>query len=283
METHSQEEGDRVNILVVDDIPEQRFVLRSVLEELGENIVAVSSGRAALRAVLEQEFAAILLDVNMPGMDGFETASMMRSYRRTARTPVIFITAYVDDNEMTRGYALGAVDYISSPVVPEILRAKVRVFVDMYRMRNQLIAHAAEREALAKAEVQRAAAEQARFRADFLARASQALTRSLEVDDTVARIVELPVPTLADAAVLVFTPGEGQAPQTIACVANSAWGSRVGAPPLRCNIGCYPCQNSTCWSARPCRQGSRPACRSTGAPSSHAPRRTARAARCHWI
>ncbi|WP_321899273.1 ATP-binding response regulator [Paraburkholderia heleia] len=230
METHSQEEGDRVNILVVDDIPEQRFVLRSVLEELGENIVAVSSGRAALRAVLEQEFAAILLDVNMPGMDGFETASMMRSYRRTARTPIIFITAYVDDNEMTRGYALGAVDYISSPVVPEILRAKVRVFVDMYRMRNQLIAHAAEREALAKAEVQRAAAEQARFRADFLARASQALTRSLEVDDTVARIVELPVPTLADAAVLVFTPGEGQAPQTIACVANSAWGEpRWGA------------------------------------------------------
>lgn len=223
MDTHSREEGDRVNILVVDDIPEQHFVLRSVLEELGENIVAVSSGRAALGAVLEQEFAVILLDVNMPGMDGFETASMMRSYRKTARTPIIFITAYVDDNEMSRGYALGAVDYISSPVVPEILRAKVRVFVDMYRMRSQLIARAAEREALARAEARRAAAEQAGIRADFLARASQALTRSLEVDETVSKIVELPVPTLADAAVLVFAAGEGLAPRAVAYIANSAY------------------------------------------------------------
>ncbi|MEX3686474.1 response regulator [Paraburkholderia sp. BR14263] len=222
METYSREEGDQVNILVVDDVPEQHLVLRSVLEELRENIVEVSSGRAALAAVLEQEFAVILLDVNMPGMDGLETASMMRAYRRTRQTPIIFVTAYVDEKEMSRGYSLGAVDYISSPVVPEILRAKVRVFVDMYRMRNQLLARAAEREELAKVEAQRAAAEQARYRADFLARASQALTRSLEVDDTVARIVELPVPALADLAVLVFTAGEGVAPKTVAYISNAA-------------------------------------------------------------
>ena len=223
MHMQSRHEDDQVNILIVDDVPEQHLVLRSVLEELGENIVTVSSGRAALAAVLEQEFAVILLDVNMPGMDGFETASMMRSYRRTTSTPIIFITAYVDEKEMARGYSLGAVDYISSPVVPEILRAKVRVFVDMYRMRSELVARAAEREALAKAEAQREAAEQARHRADFLARASQALTRSLEVDATVARIVELPVPVLADLALLVFTEGEGLAPKTVAWISNSAY------------------------------------------------------------
>ncbi|RZF31262.1 hybrid sensor histidine kinase/response regulator [Paraburkholderia sp. UYCP14C] len=223
MQTHSRLEDGQANILVVDDVAQQHLVLRSVLDELGENIVTVSSGRDALAAVLETEFAVILLDVNMPGMDGLETASMMRSYRRTARTPIIFITAYVDETEMARGYSLGAVDYISSPVIPEILRAKVRVFVDMYRMRNQLIARAAEREELAKAEAQRAAAEQARHRADFLARASQALTRSLEADATVGRIVELPVPALADAAVLVFTAGEGLLPRTIAYIAPSAY------------------------------------------------------------
>jgi signal transduction histidine kinase/DNA-binding response OmpR family regulator len=222
MQAHSPQEGTQVNILVVDDVPAQHLILRSVLEELGENIVAVSSGRAALAAVLEQEFAVILLDVNMPGMDGFETASMMRSYRRTARTPIIFITAYVDEKEMSRGYSLGAVDYISSPVVPEILRAKVRAFVDMHRMRNELVVRAAEREELAKAEAQRAAAELARHRADFLANASEALTRSLEVDATAAKIVELPVPALADAAVLIFTAGEGLAPRSVACIANAA-------------------------------------------------------------
>lgn len=223
MSMRSPHDDAKVNILVVDDVPKQHLVLRSVLEELGEHIVTVESGRAALAAVLEREFAVILLDVNMPGMDGFETASLMRGYRRTSSTPIIFITAYVDDREMARGYSLGAVDYISSPVVPEILRAKVRVFVDMYRMRSQLVARAAEREALAKAEAQRAAAEQARHRADFLARASQALTRSLEVDATVARIVELPVPSLADVAMVVLTAGEGLAPKTVAWISNDAY------------------------------------------------------------
>lgn len=222
MQTHPQYEGDKVNILIVDDVPKQHVVLRSVLDELGENIVTVSSGREALAAVLEQEFAVILLDVNMPGMDGFETASLMRSYRRTSSTPIIFITAYVDEKEMARGYSLGAVDYISSPVVPEILRAKVRVFVDMYRMRIQLVARAAEREELAKAEAERVAADQARHRADFLARASQALTRSLEVDVTAERIVELPVPALADLAVLTFAAGDGLPAKTVAWISDAA-------------------------------------------------------------
>lgn len=180
-----------VDILVVDDLPQQQVVMRTVLEQLGENVITVGSGREALKAVLERSFAVILLDVNMPGMDGLETASLLRTYRKTATTPIIFVTAYVDEAEMKRGYSLGAVDYISSPVVPEILRSKVKAFVEMHRMHEELVSRAQEREAFARAEAARAAAERARQRADFLAAASQALTRSLEIDTTLQRIVEL--------------------------------------------------------------------------------------------
>src|ERR1700741_3745695 len=187
-----------VNILVVDDLPEQQVVMRTVLEELGENVISVGSGRDALKAVLERHFAVILLDVNMPGMDGLETASLLRTYRRTAKTPIIFVTAYVDDEEMKRGYSLGAVDYISAPVVPEILRSKVKVFVEMHRMHQELLLRAAEREAFVRAEAERAGAVRARQRADFLSNASHVLTRSLEVDMTLQRIVELALAGMAD-------------------------------------------------------------------------------------
>jgi signal transduction histidine kinase/DNA-binding response OmpR family regulator len=204
-----------VNILVVDDLREQHLVMRTILDELEENVIAVASGRDALKAVLEQTFAVILLDVNMPGMDGLETASLLRSYRRTANTPIIFITAYVDEAEMKRGYSLGAVDYISSPVVPEILRSKVRVFVEMHRMHDELLERGAEREAFARAEAGRAAAERARHRADFLASSSHVLTRSLEVDTTLQRIVELASAELAD-MVLVAVTGVGDATTGVA-------------------------------------------------------------------
>ncbi|HTJ91648.1 MAG TPA: response regulator, partial [Pararobbsia sp.] len=189
-----------VNVLVVDDLPEKHVVMRTILEELGENVIAVASGREALKAVLEQTFAVILLDVNMPGMDGLETASLLRAYRRTANTPIIFVTAYIDEEEMKRGYSLGAVDYISSPVVPEILRSKVKVFVEMHRMHSQLLTRAAEREAFLLAEAGRTLAERARQRAHFLANASHVLTRSLEVGTTLERIVELASAELADIA-----------------------------------------------------------------------------------
>jgi signal transduction histidine kinase/DNA-binding response OmpR family regulator len=200
-----------VNILVVDDMREQHVVMRTILEELQENVITVGSGRDALKAVLEKTFAVILLDVNMPGMDGFETASLLRSYRRTAGTPIIFVTAYVDEAEMTRGYSLGAVDYMSSPVVPEILRSKVRVFVEMHRMNMALLTRAAEREAFLLAEAGRAVAERARQRADFLATASHVLTRSLEIGITLQRIVELASTELADIAVVAVT-GTGDLP-----------------------------------------------------------------------
>ena len=139
----TQLEQEKVNILVVDDLPEKHVVFRSILEELGQNIVSARSGQEALRYILEKEFAVILLDVNMPDIDGLETAGLIRQYKKSAQTPIVFITAYVDEVQAKRGYALGAVDYIPSPVVPEVLRSKVRVFVELFRMNRQLQVQAA--------------------------------------------------------------------------------------------------------------------------------------------
>src|SRR5881392_873346 len=140
---------DKTNILLVDDLPEKLLVLSSVLEELDQNIITARSGEEALRRVLEQEFAVILLDVNMPGMDGLETAAMIRRRRKSAHTPIIFITAFADEMHTAQGYSLGAVDYILSPVVPEVLRTKVKVFVELFRMAQQVRRQADEQVALA--------------------------------------------------------------------------------------------------------------------------------------
>src|SRR5262245_46958753 len=99
---------DRASILIVDDIPEKLLALRTVLEELGQNIVTALSGREALRKLTEQEFAVVLLDVNMPDMDGFETAALIRQRKTFAHLPIIFITAYADEVLTARGYSLGA-------------------------------------------------------------------------------------------------------------------------------------------------------------------------------
>src|SRR6186997_3289999 len=116
------------NILVVDDLPEKLLVYRTILGELGQNLITAGSGEEALRAVLSNDFAVILLDVNMPGMSGLETASLIRRRRRSAHTPIIFLTAFTDEMRAAEGYAQGAVDYITTPVVPAVLRANVRVF-----------------------------------------------------------------------------------------------------------------------------------------------------------
>jgi len=200
---------EKVNILVVDDLPEKHVVLRSILEELGQNIVSARSGKEALACILEMEFAVILLDVNMPDIDGLETAGLIRHYKKSAQTPIVFITAYVDEVQAQRGYALGAVDYIPSPVVPEVLRSKVRVFVELFRMNRQLQLQSAAREALAHSEAARAAAEQATRRADYLAEASQTLARSLNLDETIAAILHLGVPVLGDRAILGIADNQG--------------------------------------------------------------------------
>jgi PAS domain S-box-containing protein len=133
--------GDKVNILLVDDRPDKLIVLEAILTELGQNLVKAQSGKEALKHVLNQDFAVILLDVNMPGMDGFETATLIRQRQSSETTPIIFFTAHDEERYVARSYSLGAVDYIRTPIDPEILRAKVRVFVDGYkntaRMRRQ--------------------------------------------------------------------------------------------------------------------------------------------------
>src|SRR4029450_7972066 len=122
-----------VDILLVDDNAENLVALRAILEQLGVRLVTASSGRDALRALLRQDFAVVLLDVNMPLLDGFETAAVIVWRGRSSHTPIIFLTAYGDEEHLARGYELGAVDFIRTPVVPDVLRAKVSVVVELFR------------------------------------------------------------------------------------------------------------------------------------------------------
>src|SRR5678816_1687438 len=128
-----------VNVLLVDDQPGRLLTYRAILEPLGERLVDASSGTEALKRLMEEEFALILLDVNMPGMDGFETASLIHQHPRFERTPIIFVTAVnVTDMDRLRGYKLGAVDYVMVPIIPEILRGKVLVLAELFRKRREL-------------------------------------------------------------------------------------------------------------------------------------------------
>jgi CheY-like chemotaxis protein len=142
--------GQSVRILAVDDTPAKLLALSAILAELGQEVHTASSGREALRLLLQHEFAVVLLDVHMPGMDGFEMASLMRQRPSSEHTPVIFVTSYPDDTHAARGYSLGAVDYILAPPDPEVLRAKVGVFVELFRKTVETRAQAAalERRAL---------------------------------------------------------------------------------------------------------------------------------------
>lgn len=127
------------NILLVDDMPARLLTYEVILERLDQNLVRAESGELALRHLDEMEFAAILLDVNMPGMDGFETAKRIRQHRNGATTPIIFVTGiHVTDLDRLRGYELGAADYVYVPVIPDILRGKVQVLVQLYVQRVEL-------------------------------------------------------------------------------------------------------------------------------------------------
>jgi two-component system, sensor histidine kinase and response regulator len=167
---------EKMSILVVDDLAEKRLVYEAILEELNEDLVMVGSGQEALKQLLQRDFAVILLDVNMPDMDGFETAALIRRRKKCAHIPIIFITAYADELLSTRGYAYGAVDYLLSPVVPEILRSKVKVFVELARMQRQVERQAEQRIALAEEQGKRIAAEEAnQAKSRFLANISHEL------------------------------------------------------------------------------------------------------------
>ncbi|MBD2042358.1 ATP-binding protein [Microcoleus sp. FACHB-672] len=124
----------KANILLVDDHPKNLLALEAILEGLGQNLVKAQSGEEALRCLLHQDFAVILLDVQMPGIDGFETATLIRERQRTRLTPIIFLTAFSkSDSFVFQGYSLGAVDYLFKPIEPEILISKVSVFVDLFK------------------------------------------------------------------------------------------------------------------------------------------------------
>ncbi|HSC64013.1 MAG TPA: response regulator [Caldimonas sp.] len=203
------DDGERASILIVDDLPEKLLVFQTVLEDLGHELVCARSGAQALKEILKTEFAAILLDVNMPDIDGFETAKLIRQYKRSARTPIIFVTSYADEMQTSLGYSLGAVDYILSPVNPDVLRSKVKVFVDLHLTQRRLRRRANERVALAAAEAARRVAEESTRRSHFFSHASRELGSSLDSEVTGTRLLEMLLPRFASEATLALCDADG--------------------------------------------------------------------------
>jgi signal transduction histidine kinase len=187
--------ADKANILVVDDGPDKLVVYRSILDDLGHNVITARSGAEALKYVLQRDFAVILLDVHMPDVDGFETANLIRRRKRSAHTPIIFITAMLDEVRAVEGYAHGGVDYILAPVVPEILRAKVKVFIDLFQMHQELKRQAEVQVALAEERARREAAEETDRRKDeFLAMLAHELRNPLAPICNAAHLLRLMLP-----------------------------------------------------------------------------------------
>jgi two-component system sensor histidine kinase/response regulator len=140
---------EKANILLVDDHLSNLVALEGMLDSLGQNLVLASSGEEALLRLLEQDFAVILLDVQMGALDGFETAKLIKEREKTRSIPIIFVTAiHRDEQHIYQGYTTGAVDYLFKPVVPDVLRAKVSVFVDLYQKNHEIQAKTAALEAM---------------------------------------------------------------------------------------------------------------------------------------
>ena len=224
----------RVKILVVDDQAAQRMALAAALGELDEEVITVDSGAEALRLLLESDVAVILLDVNMPDMDGFETAGLIRQRPRTRHTPIIFLTADTDEMLLPRAYALGAVDFILNPFLPEILRAKVRVFVELSKLHERARREADQRIALSQAHAARAVAEEESRRLAFLAEVGAILSRSLDAPTLVRELLELFVPRLADLVAVALADGDSE-PDWRAVEAGGTIGT--AAPPDQIRVG----------------------------------------------
>jgi signal transduction histidine kinase/DNA-binding response OmpR family regulator len=202
-----------VNILVVDDLPTQRLTVEAALADVGERVISVGSGREALKFLLENDAAVILLDVNMPEMDGFETAGLIRQRHKNAHTPIIFLTANADEVQAARGYAVGAVDYLICPFPPDVLRTKVNVFVALSRANEQVKREAEQRIALTREQTARAAAEEQSNRLRVLVGIGGVLTRAVDGSPFETELLSLFVPLLADEAGLVFS-AHGDSPGT---------------------------------------------------------------------
>jgi two-component system, NtrC family, sensor kinase len=170
--------NDLANILMVDDQPGKLMSYQAILEDLGENLIQARSAREALDQLLRQDIAVVLMDVSMPEIDGFELADMMRQHPRFQKTPIIFISAvHLSDIDRIKGYKSGAVDYISVPVVPELLRAKVSVFAELHRKNRQLerLNRELEERVAERTEQLRENEELLRERADLLELATEAI------------------------------------------------------------------------------------------------------------
>src|SRR5688500_3700045 len=134
----------KVNVLLVDDRPENLLAMESILADLEQNLIRATSGREALRFLLVEDVALILLDVQMPGLNGFELAELIRERERTQHTPIIFVSATSRDEQYVfKGYSLGAVDYMTKPFEPEILKSKVRFFTKLFRQNQEIKRQAA--------------------------------------------------------------------------------------------------------------------------------------------
>jgi CheY-like chemotaxis protein len=150
----------KVKILIVDDLEENLLSLEAILGSLGQTLVRARSGEEAMRLALKHDFAAILLDVVMPGLDGFDTAAMLKRHYKTQDVPIIFLTAAEGGRDATfRGYAAGAADYITKPFDPWMLRAKLLVFIDLYR-KNRMLADVSDRLTTVEAQMRNLAARQ---------------------------------------------------------------------------------------------------------------------------
>jgi signal transduction histidine kinase len=196
---------DQVDILVVDDLPEQRLTIEVALSELGERVVAVPTGRDALKYLLDHDVAVVLLDVNMPEMDGFETAGLIRQRPRNASTPIIFLTADHDSMQAARGYELGAVDYLTCPFLPDVLRTKVGVFVKLNRAQARIREEAERRVALLREQAARAVAEERNRQLQLLGEAGSIIAGSLEDAPFEDGLLKVLVPALADEASVRFS------------------------------------------------------------------------------
>ncbi|HWG21282.1 MAG TPA: ATP-binding protein [Terracidiphilus sp.] len=170
---------DRVNILMVDDQPAKLLSYEVILAELGENLIKATTASEALNVLLKTDIAVVLMDVSMPDLDGFELADVIRQHPRFQKTAIIFISGvHLTDSDKIQGYRSGAVDYISVPVVPEVLRAKIGVFVDLHRKTRQLEAlnNNLERLVAERTDELRVREEQYRMRAELLDLATEAIT-----------------------------------------------------------------------------------------------------------
>src|SRR3954469_25916983 len=178
-EPASYADGPKARILIVDDDKHTALALSAALEKLNQTLVVAHSGEEALHRLLHEDFAVILLDLQMPGMDGYETAALIRGRKRTRHIPILFLTAvFRDDSHLLQAYSAGAVDMVFKPVDPFVLASKVQIFVDLYMKQMEI-----QREAEMRHRLQE---ENFRVRAEKLS-AEQALRRSQELQETMRR------------------------------------------------------------------------------------------------